>query len=111
MFMLLGIALLIGLIAGIAVGAAFVLESIRPQIPWKQRAWWAALGGGFIPMLLPLIAIATEGGFSSEGFIAIAAILVAGIIAALLVGFPAAYFFARARESARGLADPVDTFE
>lgn len=112
LFMLFGLLFLIAMIAGIAVGAAFVLEAIRPQLRWPQRAWWAALTGGFVPMLVPLVAIAANAGFGTEGVIAMVAILVAGLIASLAIGFPATYIFCRSRARARGEeGDPAQPFE
>ncbi|MCP5397580.1 MAG: hypothetical protein H6918_12810 [Sphingomonadaceae bacterium] len=109
--MLFGLVFLVALIAGLAIGAAFVLEAITPQTRWKLRAVWAGLFAGFLPITVPLAALVSETGFSSEGIIAILAVLVGGAMFAVLLGFPAAYFFLRAREAKRGAGQPSDAFE
>ena len=108
LFRLLVFAAIVG---GLAIGAVVALEALAPGKGWKLRAIWAALFGGYVPALVPLGALIAEEGLSREGTIAILSLLVGGLIFAVLLGFPAAYFFARGREAKRNPASPADTFE
>ena len=91
--------LLIGgiVVAALALAAAFLLKVVAAGISWRWRAFWAAAIAGFLPMLVPIVAILAESP-GSDTVPALAAMLFAGAMLALLIGFPIGYIVSRPRE-------------
>lgn len=99
------------IVAGFSLGIALILDTQMPKMRWQRRALYAALGGAYIPMLLPIFILLIEVDGSAESMIAIIALLIGGLMLAGIVGFPATYWFCKRREAARGMLDPSKDFE
>ncbi|MEL6876984.1 MAG: hypothetical protein AAGL68_02665 [Pseudomonadota bacterium] len=99
------------LVAGFSLGLALIFDTQAPEMRWQRRALYAALGGAFVPLLLPVIVILVAEGLSKETALVVAVLMVMGFILAGIVGFPLTYWFCKRREAARGSLDPAQDFE
>ena len=107
---LIGFVFLIAMTAGIAIVAAFLLDLVTRRMGLVLRSLIAGFIGGVLLMALPLAMFLTIEG-EGISFLSILPMLVAGLLLMLLVGFPAAYFFGRRRQRARGAPITPETFE
>lgn len=93
----------LGLPAAIAWMLARTLDSFFPNWSFRRRTAVAALTAGFLPMILPLVAVLSASTTNGGGRIVPAVALVMGaLVLALLVGLPVAFWSRRKR------AAPVD---
>ena len=105
------ILLLIGLVAGLTLGLAFILDTQATGMRWQRRALYAALGGAFVPMVPPFAVILINEGADSEVWIVLLVLLVVALILAAVIGFPTAYWFCKRRDAARNPPNPEQVFE
>ncbi len=106
-----GFLFLVLVVAALALGVAFFLDTLATKTAWKKRALYAAGIGSAIPMLLPVLIVFLENGNDPEIWIVLFALVIIGIVLAATVGFPVAYWFSKRREAARGSLDPAKDFE
>jgi len=88
MGIVLGLIVLIALPAALAWGICTGMRVLSPASSRKRRVAIAASVAGLIPVLLPLIAMFRRG--LPYGVIPIVALLVLGVIIAVIVGLPVA---------------------
>ena len=96
LFGLFGLVIGVFVVAAIALGAAFLLKVVASGTSWRWRAFWAAIIAGFLPMVVPVIAILSKGS-GPDTVPALASMAFGGAILALLIGFPIGYLVNRPR--------------
>ncbi len=96
-----GILFIVVVVAVVSLGLAFLLDTVAQNVAWQRRALYAALGGSFIPMSLPLVTLLLEIGEGPEMIVPIMGIVVMALILAAVAGFPAAYWLSKRCERAR----------
>ncbi|MEL6530681.1 MAG: hypothetical protein AAFQ27_12025 [Pseudomonadota bacterium] len=106
---LFGLVFAIAFVAAIAIGMAFLLDVVARKASITIRAVVAALVAGFVPMSIPIGAVLSA--TDADPITALLPLFVGGFVLALLVGFPAAFFFTRNRVAARGDTIDPGTFE
>ncbi|WP_394728044.1 hypothetical protein [Altererythrobacter sp. GH1-8] len=111
MAVILGLAFIIGLVAALAIGTAFVLDTSASQMSLRRRAGIGAAVAGFLSMILPFVAVLSGANDQVPTWIPVIAVVVMGVTFALLVGFPSAYLFLKKREERRGAPVNPDIFE
>ena len=96
MFMILGIAIALGIPALIAAAAAFALPTLAPRWSLRRRSVVAAVIAGFLPMTVPVFAALTDP--ANPAVVAsVSGILFGGALVALVVGLPVALLVGKRR--------------
>ncbi|MEO1649129.1 MAG: hypothetical protein AAFR32_09965 [Pseudomonadota bacterium] len=88
------------IVGAISLGLAFLLDVAARGLSVVKRSITAGLVGGFLPMSLPLAIVLMESSLE-DSFLVALVLVIMSLIASLLIGFPAAYFFSRKRQKAR----------
>lgn len=89
--------MMLAVLGAVSAGASFALHHLARAVPQKKRIVIAALIGAFLPLSLPMLIVLTEG-FYDELIIVPFALLVMGLVGALVVGFPVALWLTRRLE-------------
>lgn len=96
MFMILGIAIALGIPALIAAAAAFAMPTLAPGWSLRRRSVVAALIAGFLPMTIPVVAALSDP--DNPAVVAsVSGILFGGLLVALVIGLPVALLVGRRR--------------
>jgi hypothetical protein len=103
-----GLIFMIALPAGIAWAICAGLRVLAPASARRFRIALAAGLAGLVPILIPLIAILFTASARDELLIALAAVLVGGVVIGLLIGLPVALLATR---HDRPGEPPARTFE
>ena len=91
----------------IALILAIVLANLLPEYSLRRRSLIAAVGAGFLPALLPILALmfANTGEY---GGVAVAVLVGLALITTLVIGLPVALFAGRGKEVAGSQAKPFE---
>jgi hypothetical protein len=89
MFMLIGLLILVAIPAALAAAIAFALPTLTPRWSLRRRTSVAALTAGYLPMVLPIIAAATDPD-NPALFASVVSILFGGLFFSCLIGLPIA---------------------
>jgi len=93
-----GIGTIIGLLVIfglVSVGATFALHHLAWEMSRRKRLIIASLVGAFLPFSLPIFVIVVESSFDEEVIIIIWVLFIISLIAAIVICFPAVWFFTR----------------
>ncbi|HEX4848235.1 MAG TPA: hypothetical protein VFV30_08820 [Novosphingobium sp.] len=96
MFIILGIAIALGIPALIAAAVAFAMPTLAPGWSLRRRSVVAALIAGFLPMTIPVIAALSDPA-NPAVFASVSGILFGGVLVALVIGLPVALLVGRRR--------------
>ena len=85
--------------AAIAAALAFVLASLAPGWSLRRRTVVAALISGALPMAIPVFGLVFTMGTEVDLLIPLAALVVAGLFVAAVIGLPVALIVGRRRSA------------
>ncbi len=107
---LFGLAFIVFFVAVLSLGLAFLLDVSAKKLGLVTRSVIAAILAGFLTMIVPVAGVlrVVEG---ETLLVVLMPLLVLGIVLALLVGFPVAYFFGRRRNRVRSEPVKPEVFE